>query len=197
MLSRGEGRKQRQAIQREIALAHRRAARAKLAELREAIKDARKQRTFAAREAKARCRDERVALRARQKIERRRALEELRERLKLERQGARAACAHRRQAARDLASSVERARAELLAERSFRADLRRIEHGNRARRREVTKGHAKERRSESDDEVRQNIPPELHRLFEKVRRAIKGSTRETRTEAFLRYAEEHPAPPAG
>ena len=38
----------------------------------------------------------------------------------------------------------------------------------------------------------QSLPPDLVALFERVKRGLKGSPRETRTEAFLRYAEEHP-----
>jgi hypothetical protein len=49
-----------------------------------------------------------------------------------------------------------------------------------------------ERRAESDDEVRGNLPPEMIGVFEKVRRHIKGSARKTRTEAFLEWAEENP-----
>ena len=49
-----------------------------------------------------------------------------------------------------------------------------------------------ERQAESDDEVRANIPPELVALFERVKRGIKASPRMSRTEAFLKYAEEHP-----
>lgn len=47
-------------------------------------------------------------------------------------------------------------------------------------------------RRETDEEVRQNIPPSLVDLFQRVRGAIKGSEHESRTEAFLRYVEEHP-----
>lgn|SRR5487761_2591633 len=36
------------------------------------------------------------------------------------------------------------------------------------------------------------VPSELLSLFERVKRGIRGSARETRTENFLRYAEEHP-----
>jgi hypothetical protein len=49
-----------------------------------------------------------------------------------------------------------------------------------------------ERRSESDDEVRQSIPSELVGLWERVKRSIKAGPRETRLESFMRYAEEHP-----
>ncbi len=47
-------------------------------------------------------------------------------------------------------------------------------------------------RRESDEEVRQNIPRALVELFNRVRHAIKGNARQTRTEAFLQYVEEHP-----
>jgi SAM-dependent methyltransferase len=47
-------------------------------------------------------------------------------------------------------------------------------------------------RRESDEEVRQNIPKTLFELFGRVRHAIRGSARQTRTEAFLQYVEEHP-----
>lgn len=50
----------------------------------------------------------------------------------------------------------------------------------------------RERQSESDDEVRQNVPPGMTRVFDKVKRHIKGSDRKSRTEAFLEWAEENP-----
>ena len=52
---------------------------------------------------------------------------------------------------------------------------------------------AAERRAESDDEVRHNLPAHLVPIFNKVRREIKGVPgRITRTEAFLHWAEENP-----
>ena len=45
---------------------------------------------------------------------------------------------------------------------------------------------------ESDEDVRTNVPKELHALFNRVRGGIKGNAHESRTEAFLRYVEEHP-----
>ena len=40
--------------------------------------------------------------------------------------------------------------------------------------------------------MRGNIPPDLVGLWERVKRSIKDSSRMSRTEAFLHYAEEHP-----
>ncbi len=48
------------------------------------------------------------------------------------------------------------------------------------------------RASESDDEVRQNIAPDLVPLFNRVRLGIKKCAGKSRTESFLEYVEEHP-----
>jgi hypothetical protein len=64
-----------------------------------------------------------------------------------------------------------------------------VEQRAKERQRRTT---ARERREESDDEVRSNIPADMLPLFERVKRSIRGSERQSRTEAFLRYAEEHP-----
>ncbi len=46
--------------------------------------------------------------------------------------------------------------------------------------------------SESDDEVRQNIPEHLIPLFNRIRPGIKKCAGKSRTEAFLEYVAEHP-----
>lgn len=51
---------------------------------------------------------------------------------------------------------------------------------------------ARERREESDDEVRSNIDPQMVPVFNAVRRHIKAGPRRTRTEAFLEWVEENP-----
>jgi hypothetical protein len=185
-------RQQRAAIRRDIEREHRRKARTKLAELREQLRAARLTRKNALTEASLRCRAERIAVRDRTHLERLRALEELRKALHAERQAARDACALRREEAKSATSdAVQRARGELDAERKYQDDLQRIERGNRERHLATRRTSASERRSESDDEVRVNIPAELVPLFDRVKRGIKGSPRESRTEAFLRYAESH------
>jgi hypothetical protein len=181
------------ALKRDIEREHRHKARRKLVSLREHVRAARLARRNALLEVTTRCRSERIAVRERTRLERLQALQALRETLHAERQAARDACSLRRDEAKKATSdAIERARAELSAERKYQEDLRRIEHGNRERRRGVHRSTSTERRSESDDEVRANIPPELVSLFEKVKRGVRASLRESRTEAFLRYAEEHP-----
>lgn len=50
----------------------------------------------------------------------------------------------------------------------------------------------RERRDESDDEVRRNVGPELAAVFERVKRQIKAGPRRTRTEAFLEWVSDNP-----
>ena len=50
-----------------------------------------------------------------------------------------------------------------------------------------------ERRQESDDEVVNNLPDELVPVFRVVRARIKAGPRRSRTEAFLEWAQSHPA----
>ena len=56
----------------------------------------------------------------------------------------------------------------------------------------VTKSKAVERRAESDDEVRGNLPAEFVPVFDQIKRKIKGSPRKTRTESFLHWVHENP-----
>lgn len=186
-------RQQHAAIRRDIEREHRRKARQKLKELREQLRASRLTRKNALVEVSSRCRGERLAVRDRTRLERLRALEELRRALHEERQAARDACAARRaETKRATSDAVTAARAELESERKYQEDLKRIERGNRERHLATRRRTAGERRSESDDEVRVNIPAELVGLFERVKSGIRATARETRTEAFLRYAEEHP-----
>jgi hypothetical protein len=176
---------------REIERDERRKRREKLAELRTQIRAARVQRKAAMKSAVERCRSERLAARERARALRIRGLAELREAARLERASARDACSLSKGEAKNQ-GVVQRRRADLAAEAKYQADLRRMEHGNRARRREHPHATYVERRSESDDEVRSNLPADLVALFERVKRSIKPSSRQTRTEAFLKYGEEHP-----
>lgn len=76
------------------------------------------------------------------------------------------------------------------AERAFQRSLRRAErHATVARTARSTGG---ERASESDDEVRANLPPELVPLFEQIKKHVRPRPGISRTETVLQYAEDHP-----
>jgi hypothetical protein len=193
MLSTQEAAKQRQALRRDIDRSHREKAAATLRDLREQLHVARTQRTRALTAAKSQCRAERLALRERASARRQRTLAELRDTYAKERAQARDVCLLRQaEVHAEAHDPIERAKGKWEAERKYQAELRRIEQGNRERHRSVHRAHEEERRSESDEAVLANIPPDYRALWERVKRSIKGSTRESRTEAFLRYAEQNP-----
>jgi hypothetical protein len=188
-----EAANQRRALHREIDRSHREKAAATLRDLRSKLREARQRRNEALANAKTQCRAQRIALREMAHERRKQALNTLKETYAKERAGAREACLLRKAevhaATRD---PIERAKGKWDAERTYQADLRRIEQGNRDRHRAVHRAHRNERQSESDDVVRSNIPPDYLALFERVKRSIKGNSRESRTEAFLRFVEENP-----
>lgn len=106
---------------------------------------------------------------------------------KLERDALRSSCAA--DAARER-SNVRATREAFRAVRDDESALRRAErHGKK----HAPRATRAEKRSESDDEVRQNIPPEFLALFERIKRQIKPHARSSRTETFLKYVEEHPS----
>lgn len=187
-----KGRANRKALMRDIAREHRKAARKKLADLRQQIRDAKARRRQAITDAKTLCRNKRISARERAKRLRERAKEELRAALRADKDAARSTCTVSLREARALASDVARSSATHRAERAYQAEIRRIERANRQRAQEHPQIGGRVRRQESDDEVRVNIPPEMSMLFERVKRSIRGSDRMSRTEAFFKYAEEHP-----
>lgn len=75
---------------------------------------------------------------------------------------------------------------KLLEERGFERQMQ--QHDRPRKLRSTTR----ERRDESDDEVRGNISPEMVTVFDAVRKHIKGGPRRTRTEAFMEWAHENP-----
>lgn len=185
------GRREKARLRRELAQQLRRKDREKLAELRGAIARAKQHRRELVTGAVERCRAERVALRQRYRARKEQLLAELRAERQRERDLARGRCASRKQSARAAGGEgVTTAAKALRTERSFMREMRRTERDARAR--ERVRVSAAERRAESDDEVRANLPPELVPVFERVRRSIKPSSRASRTEVFLRWAEEHP-----
>jgi len=177
---------------RQIARDQRRQQREHLVDLRSQVRQARAERHAALVDAKTRCRNERRAVRERLQALRERVLQDLQETVAGERAAAKEACSIRQNEARRVSDRIKRVRAELEAERTFQRDMRRIERGNRQRTREAHRTTAAEHRSQSDDTVVGNIPPELVSLWERVKRSIRGSDQMSRTEAFLEYAESHP-----
>jgi hypothetical protein len=179
-------------LRKQIAAEHRRAAREHLHKLREQVKHARLHRRDALGEAKARCKRDRLELRVKLKAKRAAIMQKLRDIAARQRKLAHETCSGSLASARRIKDDVERARAELKAERVYRAELRAIAKANRESMASHKKATRSERRAESDDEVRSNIPESYLALWGRVKGGIKASPRRSRTEAFMQYAEENP-----
>ncbi len=167
----------------------RKASREKIAGLKAKVSKALSLRKESRASAKSYCERERAKARERANAIRERMKAEAKSLAEAERNAARWQCKAERRAH---GLEIARLRGELEAEKKFQADMRRIAATNKARSKRPGLAKARERRDESDDEVRANIPPDLAPLFERVKRGIKGSPRKSRTEAFLEYVEEHP-----
>lgn len=184
---------------KDIETEERRRHRAKLTQLEEHAREARRLRRLARERARQKCRRERERARRAAARIRARANERAKKRL----DDARQSCALGKAYASEALASTREARTALREEKARQRELRAID---RTARRGLAKtsgrggyfsrprgsARGREAMGESDDEVRQNIAPEYHALFERVKRSIKGGPRMSRTESFMKYVEEHP-----
>ena len=164
-------------------------ARTKVTQLKERVREARRLRQETREKARRKCLIDRQ--RARRAAARIRARADARAKKRLD--DARQSCALAKAYAGSTRETIAEARATLESEQNYQRSLRQIERSRKSR--TAARPAAKttrERLGESDDEVRQNIDPSLHALFEKVKRSIRATPRMSRTEAFLQYVEEHP-----
>lgn len=137
------------------------------------------------------CQTERERLRERAKSMRQEARDAVNRAIEAEREAARTSCATAKARVKESgATAREQARAALAEEKKLQREIARLEA--RASSKGRTRRTSAEARSESDGAVEQEIPAELVPLWRKVKRQIKGSPRESRAEAFMRYVEEHP-----
>ena len=158
-------------------------ARARLRELRAAIRAAREARRAGVRAVEDLCRANRSSYR--EQIRNARA--EL-ARLITEKRAEARRCAVEPGELRRKGDAMILAAVQALAEeRQLQAELKRWD------RKRAPKLTISEKRSESDDEVRRNLDPELGIVWEKVKGEIKPGRASSRTEAFLHWVHENPA----
>jgi len=193
-VSEAENRRWKKKNLRELHRAERAKARARVVELREALRHAREHRRMVLRSLPGKLRAHRLIARERREKLKHQLIADMRARLAERRAATKRTREADLAAARAAGDRVTAARLKLEAERKYQADMRRIEADNRASKRaerQIRKGrhHAL---SQSDDTVRGNIPSDLVPLWERVKGRIRGTDRMSRTEAFLHYAEEHP-----
>lgn len=180
-------------LRKEIAGSQRIEARRKLGLLRKAVVDAKHWHRAAMQDVRRQCKDIRLNVRIRIKELRANARKRLAAIALRERAAATDLCRRMKLDARSkFKDAIGRQRAKLEAERSFQREMRRIENAAKLRAKEHPHASYLERKSESDDLVRANIPGDLHALFERIKGKIRGNAKMSRTEAFLHYVEEHP-----
>ena len=173
----------RKRLQRELAEHLREKDRAALGLLRAKITAARVERRQRLSAARQTCRGALFALRERQREER----HQLTLSHRAQREQGRATCNAGKQHAREDGLVLEQeAQSNYQDERRFQRQIRRADQPR------VERSTVRERKQEDDDAVRNNLPAELVPVFDKHRRAIKGSARRSRTEAFLEWAAENP-----
>jgi hypothetical protein len=163
--------------------------RATLKRLAERLKHAKHERAHAKRQIAHYCRLGRQNVAARVRALRAEMRQAVNEKADAMRKAQRDRCAADQSAAAlELWKGIDTAHRELEQERqSFRHN-----YGKKK-----TPARAVERRAESDDEVRRNLPPELVAVFDRMKTKIKAGPRHSRTEAFLEWVERNPDEAAG
>ncbi|MEO8874154.1 MAG: DUF3560 domain-containing protein [Polyangiaceae bacterium] len=174
------------------ATEERREKRRKLAAIRLELREARIAKKRALLDARERCRADRIAVRERTRALRLRVLRDLKEVTNAERAAAHRACSERMRAAQRVTDRAGRRHAEMMAERKRELDLKRVAKAERDRKAGAPAETCLSCVHETDDAVRANLTSDLVPLFDEVSRSIKGGPKESRTEAFLKFAETHP-----
>lgn len=177
-------------FRRQLAAEQKKAARAERARLTARIRELEQRRREATKRVRDQCKAARVRLRQRIKDFRARERERINAEVGAMRKEARARCKARLERVKKIATTERERRKRAKAEEVKLQRL--LERAERHKAREHARSRKAERRQESDDEVRQNIPAELVPIFDRVRRHIRGTPKLSRTEAFMHWAEENP-----
>lgn len=158
--------------------------RAVLGELRAKIRRAKVKRRQLLERAREHCAISRSILKAQQRAKR----EQLREQQVAARSADRGQCSAAKAGARRRGAELE------LEARRERDEARTLQRQVRAadQRVSVRRSSARERHQESDEAVSRNLAPELEPVWEAMKRKITPRPRQSRTEAFLEWAEENP-----
>lgn len=162
------------------------------ARIRQALKDVRERRRRLITQARAQCKTLKERTRARVKDLRAKERERVNREVARMRQEARNRCAARIATIRAGSGKAAQKQRDIRRERAQQArELAAAKQREQVDRSRIT---AAERRAESDDAVRQNLPPHLIPIFNQMARHIKGKPggKMTRTEEFLHWAEENP-----
>jgi hypothetical protein len=179
-------------LRRESERARRQRDREALVKLRANIRHARSLRKAQRREVIVMCQRGRAAARARVQALRAEYRAQLIAAVDSERSAARTACTTRQTRVRESGRGrMARAVAAMEHERKHQQHMRRFAKPASLKGRKASARRAIEAITESDSEVRGNIPHELLPVWRAVKGKIKGTPRRSRTETFFEWVAEH------
>jgi len=184
----------REALARQLDRERKQARGGKIKGLRQEIRAAKEDRKTGIRAAAERCSLDRERQKSRVKRER----AEISDKARREREINRTICSDRRERVRTTAAErIQAAKRQLDEEQRERRFSRTwsepVMLGPRGSRGSAGGRRAAELRRESDDEVRRNLPDELHRVWDRHKRRFADEPHRSRTEAFEEWAAEHRA----
>jgi hypothetical protein len=188
-LSKSEARKQAKALARAREKMLRDRDRRRLQSLRAQLKEAKSRRSVALKRARQLCRSAKARVRAQVRELRAAERQRLNSLVTRLRTNERAACRARKARVRAAGGSVAERRRQLLLEEQRTQRLLRSAEQSAARQ---VRSTSTERRQESDERVRNNLPAELRKLWDRFKGGFRDTKRATRTEAFLEWAEANP-----
>lgn len=188
-----EAKRQREQLRKELSRSLKQKDREKLTQLQESLAQARATKRQRLRDVRDQCRADQRRISEAAMAKR----AELSAAVRAEREQAKGSCSLARGHARATGTEgVEKVKRVLGEERTEQRRLKLYEKpreaflGKRSKRAGIAV--AAERRTESDDEVRANLGPDMLPVFEKVKRSIHATPRMTRTEAFLQFVHDNP-----
>lgn len=166
---------------------------AAVAKRKKALKEARAGKRSAMKEARTACKIDREKTKESTRAAYKRTLEKARAKREAARAAARSRCsAGVQKVVEEYDPKVKKSDAELAEERKHQREIQRIEAANKDREKKRPKKSAGERLSEADQEVVQNLPPELIPVWHHFKDKVKGSKRRSRYEAFMDFVHDHP-----
>ncbi|MDC3988716.1 hypothetical protein [Polyangium jinanense] len=188
MAKRKSAKAEREKLVKEVSRTNDRAA---IAKKKKALGDAKAGKRSAIKEARTACKLDRDRTNKKTRAAYKRTIGRARAKRDEQRAAARSRCeAGIRTVEETYNPRIKKSAEELAEERQHQNEIRRVDAANKDRQRSRAKSW--ERMQESNEEVEQNLPPELRPVWHLVKGTIKAGGRRSRLEAFLERVEEDP-----
>lgn len=166
---------------------------AAIAKKKKAMKEARAEKRSAMKDARKECKADREKTKESTRATFKKTVEKARGKRDSARAAARSRCAAGVQkVVNSHDPRIKKVHGDLADERKHQNEIKRIEAANKDREKKRPKKTAGERLHEADQEVVQNLPPELIPVWHHFKDKVKGSKRRSRYEAFMDFLHDRP-----